>query len=70
MIFNPSFPYRLSHTLVAFFITTAFVVIGVSAWHLRRNEHVAEARKALSMGLLLMSLLVPLLCQPAFARLP
>ncbi len=60
VIFNPSFPYRLTHTLTAFFITTAFVVIGVSAWHLRRNEHVAEARKALNMGLLLLSLLVPL----------
>ena len=31
IIFNPSFPYRLMHTIVAFYITTAFVVVGVAA---------------------------------------
>ena len=37
VIFNPSFPYRLSHTVVAFYITTAFVVLGVGAFHVRRT---------------------------------
>ena len=35
VIFSPSFPYRLAHTVVAFYVTTAFVVVGVAAWFLR-----------------------------------
>jgi cytochrome d ubiquinol oxidase subunit I len=60
VIFNPSFPYRLAHTLTGFFVTTAFVVIAVSAWDLRQRQHVPESQRAMSMGLLLLILLVPL----------
>ncbi len=28
IIFNPSFPYRLAHTVVGFYVTTGFVVVG------------------------------------------
>ena len=28
IIFNPSFPYRLAHTVTAFYITTGFLVLG------------------------------------------
>src|ERR1700710_459328 len=45
VIFNPSFPYRLTHTVTAFFITTAFVVIGVASYHLRKNQFIPESRK-------------------------
>src|SRR6201985_571909 len=31
VIFNPSFPYRLAHTVVGFYVTTGFVVLGVGA---------------------------------------
>jgi cytochrome d ubiquinol oxidase subunit I len=31
VIFNPSFPFRLAHTVVGFCVTTAFVVLGVGA---------------------------------------
>src|SRR5579875_954710 len=31
VVFNPSFPFRFAHTVVAFYITTGFVVIGVAA---------------------------------------
>ena len=31
IIFNPSFPYRLAHTLTAAYLTTAFIVGGVGA---------------------------------------
>ncbi|MDT9599046.1 cytochrome ubiquinol oxidase subunit I [Sphingosinicella rhizophila] len=34
IIFNPSFPYRLVHTVIAAYLTTALVVGGVGAWHL------------------------------------
>ena len=60
VIFNPSFPYRIAHTVTGFYITTAFVVVAVSAWHLRVRQHVAESRRAMSMGLGLLILLVPL----------
>jgi cytochrome d ubiquinol oxidase subunit I len=60
IVFNPSFPYRLVHTTIAFFITTAFVVIGVAAYHLRRQRHLEESIIMQKMGLGLMAVLVPL----------
>lgn len=38
IVFTPSFPYRLAHTLTASYLTTAFIVGGVGAWHLLRGE--------------------------------
>ncbi len=38
IIFNPSFPFRLVHTLTAAYLTTAFIVGGVGAWHLLRGR--------------------------------
>jgi cytochrome bd ubiquinol oxidase subunit I len=59
IIFNPSFPYRLGHTVTAFYVTTGFVVIGVAAYYLRRGRFVEEARVMFSMTLWLLSLSVP-----------
>ena len=60
IIFNPSFPYRLGHTVVGFYVTTAFVVVGVAAWLIRRGRFVAEGSRMLSMTLWLLTVLVPL----------
>ena len=60
IIFNPSFPYRLAHTVVAFYVTTGFVVVGVAAYLLRDGRFLPEARVMLSMTLWLLSVLVPL----------
>jgi cytochrome d ubiquinol oxidase subunit I len=60
IIFNPSFPYRLVHNLTAFYITTAFVVMGVGAWLLRRDRAVDDARMMIRMALNLLIVLVPL----------
>src|SRR5262245_34129273 len=60
VIFNPSFPSRLAHTVTAFFVTTGFVVIGVGAYLLRRGTYVEEGRTMLSMTLWLLTVLVPL----------
>jgi cytochrome d ubiquinol oxidase subunit I len=60
IIFNPSFPYRLAHTVNGFYVTTAFVVVGVAAWLLRNRRGVAEARLMLSTTLWLLLALVPL----------
>jgi len=59
VIFNPSFPYRFAHMVVACFLTTAFVVAGVSAWHLLKQKTVAHARIGLSMALGLVAVLAP-----------
>jgi cytochrome bd ubiquinol oxidase subunit I len=60
IVFNPSFPYRLLHNVTAFYITTAFVVMGVGAWLLRRARAVEEARTMIRMALDLLILIVPL----------
>jgi cytochrome d ubiquinol oxidase subunit I len=59
VIFNPSFPYKLAHTVTAVFLTTAFTVIGVAAWYLRRGRFVAESKVMIAMGVILASVLVP-----------
>jgi cytochrome d ubiquinol oxidase subunit I len=60
VIFNPSFPYRLLHNVTAFYITTAFVVMGVGAWLLRRERATEDARMMILMALDLLIILVPL----------
>jgi cytochrome d ubiquinol oxidase subunit I len=60
IVFNPSFPYRLAHTVTGFYITTGFVVIGVAAWLLRRGGGGEAARRMLSLTLWLLLVLVPL----------
>jgi cytochrome d ubiquinol oxidase subunit I len=59
-IFNPSFPYRLLHTVVGFYVTTGFAVLGVAAWLLRSGRFYSEARIMMSMTLWLLTALVPL----------
>src|SRR5215469_9891524 len=60
VIFNPSFPYRLVHVVVGFFLTTGFVVLGVGAYLVGREPSAQEGRTTLSMALWLLTVLVPL----------
>jgi cytochrome d ubiquinol oxidase subunit I len=60
VIFNPSFPYRLGHTVIGFYVTTGFVVLGVAAYLLRKDRARQDARVMMSMTLWLLSALVPL----------
>src|SRR6187399_872046 len=55
IIFNPSFPYRLLHTVVGFYVTTGFVVAGVAAWLIRRSPFAAEGANMLSTTLWLLT---------------
>lgn len=60
IIFTPSFPYRLTHTVIAFLVTTAFVILGVGAFYLRRNRFPAESRIMMRMSLAFLGIMVPL----------
>ncbi|MGO4550883.1 cytochrome ubiquinol oxidase subunit I [Lysobacter sp. 2RAF19] len=60
IVFNPSFPYRLPHMVLAAFITTCFVIGGVSAWYLRRGAHVEEAKRMLKLAIAFAAIAVPL----------
>lgn len=59
VIFNPSFPYRLAHTVFAFFTTTGFVVLGVGAWLIRSGRATGAERPMISMTLWVLLFLVP-----------
>ena len=60
IIFNPSFPYRLVHTVLAAFLTTAFAVGGVGAWHLLRDPTNGQARTMFSMAMWMAAIVTPL----------
>jgi cytochrome d ubiquinol oxidase subunit I len=60
VIFNPSFPYRLVHVLLASGLTVAFVLAGVSAWQLLKGKANASTPKVLRAGLTLGAVLIPL----------
>ena len=60
VIFNPSFPYRLTHMLMASGLTCAFLITGLSAWQLLRRLPNASTDTALRFGLTLAALLIPL----------
>ncbi|MFZ1743367.1 MAG: cytochrome ubiquinol oxidase subunit I [Pontixanthobacter sp.] len=59
IIFNPSFPYRLVHTVIAAYLTTAFVVGAVGAWHLLKDRANPHARKMFSMAMWMAALVAP-----------
>jgi cytochrome d ubiquinol oxidase subunit I len=60
VIFSPSFPYRLAHTVTAFLVTTAFVILGIAAMYLRQQRSVEESKVMLKMSLVFLTLTVPL----------
>jgi cytochrome bd ubiquinol oxidase subunit I len=60
IIFNPSFPYRLVHTVLAAFLTTAFAVGAVGAFHLRRDNTNRQARTMFSMAMWMAALVTPI----------
>ena len=60
IVFNPSFPYRLIHTIIAAYLTTAFVVGAVGAWHLLKDKANPHARKMFSMAMWMAALVAPI----------
>jgi cytochrome d ubiquinol oxidase subunit I len=59
-LFNPSFPYRYAHTVVAAYLTTALVVGAVGAFHLLRDNTNPRARLMFSMALWMAVVIGPL----------
>ncbi len=59
IIFNPSFPYRLVHTVLAAYLTTALVVGAVGAWHLLKGRDNKAVRTSFSMAMWMAALVAP-----------
>ena len=59
IIFNPSFPYRLVHVVIAAYLTTALVVAAVGAWHLLRDRGNPGARKMFAMAMGMIAIAAP-----------
>ena len=60
VIFNPSFPYRFVHMVLAAYLTTAFVVGGIGAWHLLKDRTSRGARVMFSMAMWMAALVAPI----------
>lgn len=60
IVFNPTFPLRLAHMVIAAYLTTAIVVMSVGARYALRGIHADHARTMLRMGLGLALILAPL----------
>ncbi len=60
IIFNPSFPYRLTHMMLASGLTCAFLVAGLSAWRYLRGDTQPAVLSALRTGVTLGAVLIPL----------
>jgi cytochrome d ubiquinol oxidase subunit I len=60
VVFNPSFPYRLVHMLLASGLTVAFLMAGLSAWRWLRGDRSAPVRLVLRAGILTAAALIPL----------
>ena len=60
IVFNPSFPYRLVHMVLAAYLTTAFVVGAVGAWHLLGDRNNPGARIMFSMAMWMALIVAPI----------
>jgi cytochrome d ubiquinol oxidase subunit I len=60
VVFNPSFPVRLAHMVLAAFITTCFVIGGISATYLLRRRHREAGLLMLKCAVAFAAIAVPL----------
>ncbi len=60
VIFNPSFPFRLVHMVLAAYLTTALVVGAVGAFHLLRDSQLTGPRVMFSMAMWMATLVAPI----------
>ena len=60
VIFNPSFPYRFFHMLIASMLTSAFLIAGVSAWRALHDVDGPATWRVMRTGVLLAAVMAPL----------
>ncbi|MEO8654512.1 MAG: cytochrome ubiquinol oxidase subunit I, partial [Ramlibacter sp.] len=60
VIFNPSFPYRLVHKLLASTLTASFLIAGLSAWQLLRRTANGGTQLALRSAVVAAAVTIPL----------
>ena len=60
IIFNPSMPYRLVHTVLAAYLTTALIVGAVGAWHMLRGIGGEGSRVMFSMAMWMAAIVAPI----------
>jgi cytochrome d ubiquinol oxidase subunit I len=60
IVFNPSFPYRFIHMVLAAYLTTAFAVGGVGAFHLLRDQKNSSAALMFSMAMWMAVVVTPI----------
>jgi cytochrome bd ubiquinol oxidase subunit I len=60
VVFNPSFPYRLGHKLLASALTASFLIAGLSAWQILKNTANNGTRKALRTAVMAAAVAIPL----------
>lgn len=60
IIFNPSFPYRLAHMLLASGLTACFLIAGLSAYRLLKGDDKLAPKLALKTAMYTAAILVPL----------
>ncbi|HZY19010.1 MAG TPA: cytochrome ubiquinol oxidase subunit I [Ramlibacter sp.] len=59
IIFNPSFPYRFTHMMIATYLTTSLVVAAAGARYLLEGRFRSESMTMLKMGLGMLAVLAP-----------
>jgi cytochrome d ubiquinol oxidase subunit I len=59
VIFNPSFPYRFSHMMIASGLTVAFLLAGVSAFRWLKNDRGLDVNAALRTGIYMAAFMIP-----------
>lgn len=60
IIFNPSFPYRFVHMVLAAYLTTAFFIGAIGAWYLLRDARQPAARVMFSMAMWMAAIVAPI----------
>ena len=59
VIFNPSFPYRMTHMLLASGLTGSFLLAGISAYRWLKNDRTNDVMAALRTGVMVAAVLIP-----------
>ncbi len=60
VIFNPSFPYRLTHMLIASGLTVSFLLAGISAYRWLRQDRGRDVLATLKVGIYTAAFLIPI----------